>query len=55
MHELDPKQPIYHVQTLDALLSDSVARQRMTAVLLGMFACVALALAAIGIYWSALS
>jgi putative ABC transport system permease protein len=31
-------------------LSDSVTRQRTTAVLLGMFACVALALAAIGIY-----
>jgi ABC-type antimicrobial peptide transport system permease subunit len=38
------------VQTLDALLSDTLARQRLTAMLLGMFAFVALALAAIGIY-----
>ncbi len=47
---LDPNQPIYHVQTLDALLSDTLARQRLTAMLLGMFAFVALTLAAIGIY-----
>jgi predicted permease len=47
---LDPHQPIYNVQTFDALLSDSLARQRMTAVLLGMFAVIALILAAIGIY-----
>ena len=46
----DPSQPIYHVQTIDALLSDSMARQQMTAMLLGIFSCVALALAAIGIY-----
>jgi len=50
VHFLDPNQPIYNVQTFDDLLSDSLARQRMTAVLLGLFAFVALALAAIGIY-----
>jgi predicted permease len=50
VHALDPNQPIYNVQTFDDLLSDSLARQRMTAVLLGMFAFVALVLAAIGIY-----
>ncbi|WP_058185752.1 ABC transporter permease [Terracidiphilus gabretensis] len=47
---LDPNQPIYHVQTVDALMSNSTARQRMTAMLLGIFSVVALALAAIGIY-----
>jgi len=47
---LDPDQPIYHVRTVDALLSDSTARQQMTAMLLGIFSLVALALAAIGIY-----
>ncbi len=49
VHALDPNQPIYHMQPVDALLSDSLARQRMTAMLLGMFAFVALTLAAIGI------
>jgi predicted permease len=48
--ELDPTQPIYHVQTIDEVLSDSLARQRMIAVLLGIFASLALTLAAIGIY-----
>jgi predicted permease len=47
---LDPNQPIYHVQTVDALLSDTMARQKMTAMLLGIFSVVALSLAAIGIY-----
>jgi predicted permease len=47
---LDPNQPVYHVQTVGALLTDSMARQRMTAMLLGIFSLVALALAAIGIY-----
>jgi predicted permease len=47
---LDPQQPIYHVQTVDALLSNSIARQKMTAMLLGIFSIVALILAAIGIY-----
>jgi predicted permease len=50
VRELDPNQPIYHVQTIDAVLSDSLARQRMTAVLLGIFALLALTLASIGIY-----
>jgi predicted permease len=50
VNALDPNQPIYHVQTVDALLSDSMARQKMTAMLLGIFSLVALALAAIGIY-----
>jgi predicted permease len=50
VRKLDPNQPIYHVRTVDALLSDSTARQQMTAMLLGIFSIVALALAAIGIY-----
>jgi len=47
---LDPTQPVYHVETIDEVLSDSLARQRMVAVLLGIFALLALTLAAIGIY-----
>ena len=44
----DPTQPIYHVESIDSVLSDSVARQRMTATLLGSFALITLVLAAIG-------
>ena len=44
----DPTQPIYHVESVDTVLADSVARQRMTATLLGSFALITLALAAIG-------
>jgi predicted permease len=47
---LDPNQPIYHVQTIEAVLSDSLALRKMTASLLGIFTLVALTLAAIGIY-----
>lgn len=47
---LDPNQPVYHVQTVDALLSSSMARQKMTAMLFGIFSLVALALAAVGVY-----
>jgi predicted permease len=47
---LDAKQPVYHVEAMDTLLSDTMERQRMTSALLGIFAVVALALAAIGIY-----
>jgi len=50
VHALDPDQPIYQVQTVDALISNSMARQKMTAMLLSIFSLVALALAAIGIY-----
>src|SRR6202041_304606 len=48
--ELDPTQPIYHVETIDEVLYDSLARQRMIAVLLGIFALLALILAAIGFF-----
>ena len=44
----DPAQPVYHIETIDTVLADSVARQRMTATLLGSFALITLVLAAIG-------
>jgi len=47
---LDANLAIYNVKTVDAVLSDSLALQRVTAVLLGIFALVALVLAGIGIY-----
>jgi predicted permease len=50
VRDLDPDQPIYHVKTIDEVLSDSLSRQRVIAILLGTFALLALTLAAIGIY-----
>lgn len=50
VHRLDPNLSVYNVQTVNDLLSNSMARQKMTAALLGIFSLVALALAAIGIY-----
>jgi len=50
VRELDPGLAIYNVKAVDDVLSDSLARQKMTAVLLGIFAVVAVLLAAIGIY-----
>jgi predicted permease len=50
MREIDATQPIYHVQTMDEVLSESVARQRVTAILLNVFALLGLMLAGIGMY-----
>jgi putative ABC transport system permease protein len=47
---LDPEQPIYATQTLDEALAQATFQQRISAALLGIFAAVALVLAAIGIY-----
>jgi putative ABC transport system permease protein len=50
VQEVDAAQPITQVHTMDDLLSGSVARPRFTSVLLGVFAGIALLLAAIGLY-----
>jgi putative ABC transport system permease protein len=42
--------PVTHVMTMDTLLSDSVSPHRFSAVLTGIFAGLALLLAAVGIY-----
>ncbi len=47
---LDPEQPVAEVLTLDELLSKSVALPRFRTVLLGVFAALALLLAAVGLY-----
>lgn len=47
---IDPDQPIAAVQTMNQLLDSSIGQQRLTLILLGSFAAVALLLAAIGIY-----
>ena len=47
---VDSKLTVYNVRTLDQVVSDSVAGPRFVTLLLGLFAGLALALAAIGIY-----
>ncbi len=50
VREMNPDQPIYHVQTVEQAISDAIAIQKMTASTLAVFAVVALMLAMIGIY-----
>ena len=50
IREIDPDQPVANVRTLDDVLSTSVAQPRFRTLLLGVFAAIALALAAIGVY-----
>jgi putative ABC transport system permease protein len=47
---VDKDQPVSRVQSMDQILSDSVAHRRLYVLLLGVFASVALLLAAAGIY-----
>jgi putative ABC transport system permease protein len=50
MRELDPSQPLASVTTLEQAVDDALARPRFTALLLALFAGLAILLAAIGIY-----
>ena len=50
LQQLDPELPMAAVVTMDQLLADSLSRPRFTMFLLGIFAVVALVLAAVGIY-----
>ncbi len=47
---VDPDQPVYKVATMQQLMADSVARRRLSMLLLAVFAGAALLLAAVGIY-----
>ena len=50
IRRVDPHATVDNVATMSELVSDSIARPRLYAVLLGIFAAVAVLLAAIGIY-----
>jgi putative ABC transport system permease protein len=50
IQQLDRNQPVYNVKTLRQLTVESVAPRRLATLLMGVFAAVALALAAVGIY-----
>ena len=50
VRDVDPEQPLYHVATLQQVMSESLAPRRLNVLLLGIFAAIALALATVGIY-----
>src|SRR5499427_890081 len=50
VHELDHQLPLSNVRTMDEWVTNNAAQPRLNAQLLGIFAAVALAIAAIGIY-----
>jgi putative ABC transport system permease protein len=50
VRDLDPTLPVYQVHTMEEQVASSVSRQRFYATLLGVFAAVALVLAAVGLY-----
>ncbi len=47
---LDPEQPLTDVATMEERLNQALSRQRFSTLLMGLFAGVALALAAVGVY-----
>jgi putative ABC transport system permease protein len=50
IQSIDPDEPVANVRTLNTVVADSVAPRRLSVVLLGMFAGIALLLSAVGIY-----
>src|SRR5436305_2109402 len=50
IQSIDPDQPLANVRTFDRVVSESVAPRRLSVVLLGIFAAIALLLAAVGTY-----
>ena len=50
IYAIDPDQPVYRIRTMDQALSELTAPQRLTLMLLTLFAVTALCLASIGIY-----
>jgi len=50
VHSIDPDQPVANVQVIESAVSQSVAPQRLTMVIAGLFAGLALTLAIVGIY-----
>ena len=50
VHNLDRQLPVFEPRTLDQIVSESSQQQQFVALLLGLFAALALVLAAVGIY-----
>jgi len=50
VYETGKDQPVYNLRTMDEIAAESMSRQRLPMILLGVFASLALLLAAVGIY-----
>ena len=50
IHEVDPTIPVYDIRTMQDRMKDSLARQRFSTIMLGVFALFALILAVVGVY-----
>jgi putative ABC transport system permease protein len=50
VHAIDPEQPVDRIRTMEDVRDETLTSQRFSALLLGLFAAVALTLAAVGIY-----
>ncbi|HEX6908518.1 MAG TPA: ABC transporter permease [Terriglobales bacterium] len=50
VHQVDSAQPVMQVETMQAMVADSISQQRFTMLLLAAFGALALLLAAVGIY-----
>jgi predicted permease len=50
VYAVDPNQPVYDVKTMEERLDDSLSPQRFHLLLVGLFALIAMALAAVGVY-----
>ncbi len=50
VRQVDPNQAVSDVRTMERLVADSVAPKRISALLLGIFAAIAVLLAAVGLY-----
>jgi predicted permease len=50
VEEIDPREVVYNVQTMDEVVSNSFSARRLSMILLGVFAALALVLACVGIY-----
>lgn len=50
IHAADPSIPVYEIRTMEDRMSDSLARQRFSTIMLGAFSLFALILASVGVY-----
>jgi predicted permease len=50
VEEIDPREVVYNVQSMDEVVSNSFAARRLSMILLGVFAALALVLACVGVY-----